>query len=219
MALYIDSAYLDDITATAQTIPLAGITTNPSLLLDAQQRGQQLTPSQVLTQLLERVSGTIFMQPSLASEEEAYQQTIAFLGADPTRVIPKIPMTQAGMRLAQRLKREGYHIAFTAVTTVSQAYAAAMVGADYIIPYYNRLRRSGVDPSERIAQMARALTNHPTRILAASIKSSAEADAALLSGAHDLTVPPACLLNMVTDPETESALTRFEQDWKKMKIS
>ncbi len=33
MALYVDSAYLDDITQVAQIVPLAGVTTNPTILL------------------------------------------------------------------------------------------------------------------------------------------------------------------------------------------
>jgi len=33
MALYVDSAFLDDITNVARTVPLAGVTTNPTILL------------------------------------------------------------------------------------------------------------------------------------------------------------------------------------------
>ncbi|GER87727.1 fructose-6-phosphate aldolase [Dictyobacter vulcani] len=219
MALYIDSANLDDITAVAQTVPIAGVTTNPTLLLDARQRGQQASVEEVISRLLQNVHGTIFLQPSIANEERAYRETMSYIQIDPERVLAKIPMCKNGVRLGQRLHAEGQHIAFTAVTTVAQAYMAAMVGADYIIPYYNRLRRSGVDPCARIAQMAQVIGNRPTptRILAASIKSTAEAAEALLSGAHDLTIPPAILLEMATDPESEEAIERFERDSARMK--
>ncbi|GCE26360.1 fructose-6-phosphate aldolase [Dictyobacter alpinus] len=219
MALYIDSAYLNDITAVAQTVPVAGVTTNPTLLLDAHQRGQKASVEEVIAHILQRINGTIFLQPSLANEEQAYREALAYLQIDEERILPKIPMCKTGVRVARRLHAEGHHIAFTAVTTVSQAYIAATLGADYIIPYYNRMRRSGVDPSERIKQMARIIANQETttRIMASSIKSTAEAAEALLSGAHDLTVPPAILLEMTTDPETEEAITRFERDSQKMK--
>jgi transaldolase len=77
----------------------------------------------------------------------------------------------------------------------------------------------GVDASQRIEQMATLFHTHqlPTRIMAASIKSSVEATKALLAHAHDLTVPPKVLLEMVSDPETEQAVERFEQDMKKLK--
>ena len=44
MALYIDSAFLNDIMHVTQTVPLAGITTNPSILLAARERGKMKVP-------------------------------------------------------------------------------------------------------------------------------------------------------------------------------
>ncbi len=118
------------------------------------------------------------------------------------------------------MKREQRRISFTAVTTVAQAYTAAVAQADFIIPYYNRLMRSGVDANERIAQMADIFHKQqlPTRILAASIKSPIEVATALLAGAHDLTVSAQVLLEMVCDPQSEQAVEKFHQDWQRMKI-
>ena len=110
-------------------------------------------------------------------------------------------------------------IAFTAVTTAAQSYVAAMAGADFVIPYFNRLERSGIDASERIAEMAALLHKQhlPIRILAASIKSPLEAVSALSAGAHDITAAPQVLLDIVSDPQTEEAIEKFAQDWQKMK--
>ncbi len=53
MSLYIDSAYLDDITEVARIVPLAGVTTNPTILLNAYQHGQRLTvPAHVLLEMV-----------------------------------------------------------------------------------------------------------------------------------------------------------------------
>jgi transaldolase len=111
-----------------------------------------------------------------------------------------------------------HRIAFTAVTAVAQAYTAAMIGAEFVIPYYNRLLRAGVDVNERIAQMAELLHKQKlsTRILAASVKSPQEATSVLLAGVHDITAPPEVLLDMVHDPQTEEAIEKFAQDWLKM---
>jgi len=220
MAIYIDSAYLPDIQAVAQLAPLAGVTTNPTLLLNAQERGQSLHTQEVLEQLLQRLPepGLIFMQPPVHDEVSGYREAIAYINTNPGRVIPKIPMTEIGLLIAQHLRAEKQRFAFTAVTTVSQAYIAAAIGAHFIIPYYNRLRRSGIDPYERISQMAQILAKQQssTRIMAASVKSGAEAANALIAGAHDLTVPPQVLRDMITDPETEEAIQKFEQDRKKL---
>ncbi len=216
MALYIDSAFLNDIMHVTQTVPVAGITTNPSILLAARERGQDESPHELLDALLRTTNGLLFMQPGASGEEDMYSEALAYIQAAPKRVIPKIPMTQSGMRVARQLKQQQHRLAFTAVSSVAQAYMAAMVRADYIIPYYGRLERSGIDASKRISEMAELLHDaHPTtRILVASIKSPEDAAKALLAGAHDLTVTPEILMEMVTDPLTEEAVEKFTSDWQ-----
>ena len=218
MALYIDSAFLNDITLVTQTVPIDGVTTNPSILLAARERGQEASPQVLLDALLRETNGLIFMQPGATVEEEMYAEALAYIETAPKRVIPKIPMTHIGMRVARKLKQQQHRLAFTAVTSVAQAYNAAMVGADFVIPYYGRLERAGINAGQRIAEMAKLLqSTHPTtRILVASIKSPEEAANALLSGAHDLTVTPSVLMEMVTDPLTEDAVEKFSHDWQQL---
>jgi TalC/MipB family fructose-6-phosphate aldolase len=221
MALYVDSAFLDDITTVAQTIPIAGVTTNPTILRSARERGQKLGHLEVLNELLRRVNGSIFMQPGASDEERMYQQALTYNQVAPSRVILKIPMTSVGVRVARRLKQQlslkyqPCQIAFTAVASVAQAYTAALVGADFVIPYYGRLMNSGINANQRLREMAAVLSsaNLPARILVASIKSPQDAAQALIAGAHDLTVSPQVLLEMVSDPLSEEAVARFEQDW------
>jgi TalC/MipB family fructose-6-phosphate aldolase len=219
MAFYVDSAFLHDIMNAAATVPVAGVTTNPSILLAAQEQGQLLTPDEVLRELLRVLGGDVFMQPGASDDEEMLAQAQSYIRAAPERVIPKIPMTHTGMRVARRLKAQGARVAFTAVTTVTQAYSAALISTEYVIPYFNRLQRSGIDASQRISEMADVLHNigAPTRILTASIKSTEEAAIALLSGSDDLTVTPKTLLDLLSDPLTDEAIARFTQDWQKVK--
>ncbi len=218
MALYIDCALLSDITNVARTVPLAGVTTNPSILLAARERGQNVRPRQLLDELLRVQDGTVFIQPGATDEDGMYDEALEYIQAAPERVIPKIPMTQVGVLVARRLKQRWQHIAFTAVTTISQTYIAGMLQAQFIIPYYNRMTRAGIDANERIADMASVLSNckASTRILVASLKSVQEAEQALLSGADDLTLTPQVLLDMVSDPLSEQAVEKFSQDWQKM---
>src|SRR5437773_5627210 len=129
-------------------------------------------------------------------------------------------MTQTGLRMARQLSKllPTQCIAFTAVTTTTQAYIAAMARADFVITYFNRLQRSGIDASQRIAEMAALLHKQhlPTRILVASIKSPSEAVSALTAGAHDITAAPQVLLDMVSDPQTDEAIKKFAQDWQEL---
>ena len=218
MALYVDSANLDDITVVARAVPITGITMNPSIILAAFEQGQRLEPLTLLHTMLKQFGGTIFIQPGATEEEAMYREAIGYSEADPKRVVPKLPMIPAGLNVGLRLYHEKQRYAFTAVTTVIQAYNGALAGADYIIPYYNRLERSGVNASERISHMMSLLQAHrlSSRVMAASIKSQGEAESALLAGAHDLTVSPAVLLGLISDPQSEEAVARFSQDWQKM---
>ena len=221
MALYIDSAFINDIMNVIETVPVAGVTTNPSILLAARTQGQDLSPEEVLQELVRVVDGRIFMQPGASEEEEMYREALSYIEAAPQRILPKLPMTQTGMRVARRLKRQRHRIAFTAVTTVAQAYSAAMISADFIIPYYARLERARIDAGQRISEMADVLHNAglPTRILSASIKSPEDASSALLAGSDDLTVAPSVLLDMLSDPLTEKAVEGFTRDWQMMNKS
>jgi TalC/MipB family fructose-6-phosphate aldolase len=218
MALYIDCALLNDITNVARTVPLAGVTTNPSILLAARERGQNLPPRQLLSELLRVQSGTVFIQPGATDDAGMYAEALEYIQADPERVIPKIPVIESGLRVARRLKEGGQRLAFTAVVTLSQTYIAAMLQAEFVIPYYNRMTRAGIDAGTRISEMADILSNSkaPTRILVASLKSTQEAEQALLAGADDLTLTPQVLLDMVTDPLSQQAVEKFSGDWQKM---
>ncbi len=114
MALYIDSAFLHDIMNAAQTVPVAGVTTNPTILLAERERGQDLSPQGVLEVLLRSTDGTIFMQPGASKEEEMYAEAFAYIQAAPDRVIPKIPMTHTGLRkaLLYEAERQGTALPF-----------------------------------------------------------------------------------------------------------
>jgi len=226
MALYVDCAYLHHIIEAAQAVPLAGVTMNPSIMLAAREQGQKLDPLSLLQTLLEQVEGTIFIQPGALTEQEMLREALTYIQIAPQRVIPKIPMTQVGLKVAIQLKHQQHRVAFTAVTSLAQTYCALQAGADYLIPYFNRLERSGINASQRVTQMVQLIAQHQatvptaavqeTRLLVASLKTPAEVAAALLAGAHDLTITPNVLLDMVRDPLSEQAVDKFAQDWQKM---
>jgi TalC/MipB family fructose-6-phosphate aldolase len=218
VGLFVDSAYLEDVERICAGFPIAGVTTNPSILLAArEEHGQHLDDLTVLRELLRLCDGTVCMQPVGESAEDLYAAASRYVNVAPPRVVPKLPMTTAGLRTGMRLKGEGARIAFTAVSSLAQAYCATMAGASWVIPYYGRLRRQGVDPSERVGHMAQLLAKQEgrTRILAASIKSSDDLAEAALAGAHDMTVGPDVIAGLLTDALTEAAVRQFTLDWER----
>ena len=216
MALYVDNAFLADIEAVAAIYPIAGVTTNPSILLAGLQRGQRLGDLDLLHALLSLCPGPVFMQPTAPSYVGLRAAALRYAEADPPRVVLKLPMNADGLRLARELRTQHLRVAFTACYSLGQAYCAALCGAEWIIPYFGRLRRAGVDPCQRMADMAHVLSQQQshTRILAASLKSAADVIEATLAGAHDVTVPPDVIRTLEADPLTEAAVTQFAADWE-----
>ncbi|HEY7782809.1 MAG TPA: transaldolase family protein [Ktedonobacterales bacterium] len=218
MSLYVDSALLAEVARVRAAFPVAGVTTNPSILLAAISRGQRLDDVAVLRgllDLLEPGGGSVFMQPVGATADDLQAMAARYLDTNADRVVLKLPMTAPGLAAGTRLLREGARVAFTAASTSAQAYCAAAAGAGWVIPYFGRLRRAGLDPCERIAEMARVVygQNAPTRILAASLKTTSDVMEATLAGARDFTAPPAVIEGLLADQITEDAILRFEDDW------
>src|SRR5262249_28320939 len=114
------------------------------------------------------------------------------------------------------LKAEGARIAFTAVYTLPQAYQGMLAGAEWIIPYFGRLRRAGLDACDRIGAMARLLRvqQAETRLLVAGLKSPGDGIEATLVGAHDITVQPDVIRAMAQSSLTNDALAGFTKDWQ-----
>jgi TalC/MipB family fructose-6-phosphate aldolase len=218
MALFVDSAFVPDISRLCQAYPVAGVTTNPSILLAAYERGQRLDDIQLLRELLAASPGAVLMQPTADTGEELHRVALAYLDIDPLRVVLKLPATPAGLAVARELVPAGGRFAFTAVASVAQAYLAAMAGAGWVIPYFCRFRHAGIDVSQIITDTSRMLAGQhsATRILAASLKTPSDVIEATLAGADDVTAPPSVIEAMALHEMTEAAVRQFADDWQKL---
>jgi TalC/MipB family fructose-6-phosphate aldolase len=218
MALFVDSAFVPDVARLCQAYPVAGVTTNPSILLAAYERGQRLDDIQLLRELLAASPGTILMQPTGDTKEELHRMALAYLDVDPLRVVLKLPATSLGLVVARELPAGG-RFAFTAVASVAQTYLAAMAGASWVIPYFCRFRHAGIDVSQTISDMSRLLAGQhsATRILAASLKTPSDVIEATLAGADDVTAPPLIIEAMALHEMSEAAVRQFADDWQKLR--
>ena len=217
MGLYVDSAVLEDVSRACATYPVAGVTTNPSIILAAMESGQRMGYLDVLRRLLEIVEGPIFAQPVGESPGDLIRAGQEFATLDNARIVLKLPMSAVGVEAALTLRGEGARISFTAVTSLAQAYSGLLAGAEWIIPYFGRLRRAGIDACQRLLDMSHLIAGEGsgTRLLAASVKSSADVVEAVLAGANDVTVPPRVIRDMMSDPLSDDAIRQFTSDWAK----
>jgi TalC/MipB family fructose-6-phosphate aldolase len=216
MSLYVDSAYIDDIVSVSESFPIAGVTTNPTILLRALERGQRLSDLDTLKRLLDATAGLVFMQPTADGLEELRASASRYIEIAPQRIIPKLPPTETGLAVGRELTQQGQRVAYTATCTPAQIYCAAEAGAAWAIPYFSRMTRAGVDPCERVMSMSRLLAaqHSEMRLLAASVKTPSDVTEALLAGAHDITAGPDVIKSLVRDPLSDQAFAQFAADWK-----
>lgn len=218
MGLYVDCAVVDDVARVCADYPVTGVTTNPTILLNAAEQGQRLRDVEVARALLPLCPGPVFMQPVGETAEDLVAVGMRYMAVDAARVVLKLPMSGAGVRASRTLKTQGVRFAFTAVASLAQAYSGALAGAEWIIPYFGRMRRAGIDACERVGEMSRLVEalGGGCRILAASVKTCGDVIEATLAGAHDVTVPPEVIRRMTEDALSQAAVAQFTADWGRL---
>lgn len=208
MALYLDSANLDEARRASALGFVVGATTNPALLA----RAGHTDPVRALQALCPLFTGTVFYQ-LLARTPEAMRAEAEGLLPLADNLGFKIACTIQGLEFAARFSEEAT-VAVTAVFTPGQAYLAAQAGAAYVIPYVNRVTRFTGDGPGLIDSMADMLDPTDCEILAAGIKSPGEAVDTLLAGAHHVSLPLDVILGLAENALTEKAVVDFEAAWE-----
>jgi transaldolase len=207
MALFLDSANLEDARRAASLGFVVGATTNPGLLA----RAGHTDGLQALQSLCPLFPGTVFYQLLGHTPEEMLAECAPFLSLA-ENVGLKVPCTVSGLAFTAQVSPRAT-IAVTGVFTPGQAYLAAQAGAEYVIPYVNRVTRLTGDGPGLVGQMAAILDPTECEILAAGIKSPAEAVDTLLAGAGHVSLPLEVILAMAESPLTEKAVADFEAAW------
>lgn len=201
--IHLDSAIVSEAQAAIEMGWVAGITTNPTLLAQS-----ELSPTETLQQLTKLQPGELYYQLCTQDFEgmvaEA-QKAVAIVG---DRLVLKIPATPVGFQVTAHLSST-INCSVTAIYSSAQTEVAVQAGAKYAIAYVNRATRLLGDGLALVREMASIVAGSETEILAASIKSAAEAAATLQVGAHHLTLPMAILQQMTTHELSEQTVVEF----------
>ncbi|MCP4542777.1 MAG: transaldolase [Chloroflexi bacterium] len=204
IALFLDSANVEDARRAIALGFVGGITTNPAIIAQVRRPGLD-----VLRDMLDITNGPVFYQVTAESVEERAAQAREAAGFAPDRVFVKIPATTENLTLTTNLSAEGIQCAVTAISHPSQAYLSALSGASYTIPYVNRLTRQLGDGIAILRDCATIVKSHPTKVLAASLKSVDEVIAAVLAGADDVTIPLDLILALGNHELSQKAIDDF----------
>jgi transaldolase len=203
MALYLDSALINEAQFVRQLGWVSGITTNPALLAQS-----ELSPEATLRELASSTNGEVFYQltaTDLEGMQREAHQVFKIIGEG---TVLKIPATEVGFQAIASLSPE-IPCAVTAVYSPAQAVVAAEAGSRYAICYVNRATQLLGDGLALVRGMAKVLSGGGTEILAASIKTPDEAIATLLAGAQHLTLPLKVLREFSEHELSQNTIAEF----------
>lgn len=219
MAVFLDSANIDEIKAASRLSFVAGVTSNPTLMLKGISARKEKPIAGIMAHLKEMAEAigdrVIFSQVPTRPAREMYEYGKRFATIAPTRFVVKLPCTADGLEAARLLRADGIRTCITAVYSTAQCLVASGQNVEYIAPYMGRFTRAGGDALGLIAEMAEVLsmTGSKSELVAASIQSPREAMDAILAGAHSVTVPYSVLSVWLDHAMTATALEQFDMDW------
>lgn len=212
MELYLDTSDVAAVKRLARIFPLAGVTTNPSIVAAGK------TPVEVLLpQLYDALDGKgrLFAQVMANTAEGMVADAHKLRTIIPDLVV-KVPVTAEGLAAIKCLKAEGIPTLGTAVYGAGQGLLSALAGAEYVAPYVNRMDAQGGDGVQTVNDLQRLLSLHApgAKVLAASFKTPRQALACLLAGCESITLPLDVAQQFIAAPAVEAAVAKFEQDWQ-----
>jgi transaldolase len=204
MSLFLDSAKFEDVEAANALGFVMGATTNPALLSKAGHKD----PVAAMKKICELLPGPVFHQLTDRTVDGMRAEAKSFIGLAPNLGL-KIMATLEGFQFAAEVSDQ-VAVAITGVFSPSQAYLATVAKADYVIPYVNRLTRYTGAGQSVVEDMAGVLFPTDTDLLAAGIKTPAEAVETLLAGADHVSLPLDVMQAMATNDLTLEAYANFD---------
>ena len=214
MKIFLDTADLKEIRRAADANLIDGITTNPSLMMQAAGQGD---PKDVFLEICRAVDGPVSAEV-VAIEKDAMVSEGKRLAKIHDHIVVKVPLTEDGLRACRALRSDGIRVNVTLCFSVTQAHLAAKAGATFISPFIGRIDDVSGDGMELISHIRQVYDNYgfATEILAASIRHPQHVVQSLLLGADCATMPPKVLYQLLKHPLTDSGLAAFLADWKKL---
>lgn len=214
MEFMLDTANIADIKKFEKIIPLAGVTSNPSIVKN-EGNIEFFSHMKQIRQIIGD-DKSLHVQVVATDYEGMLKDAETILAKIDKNVFVKVPVSEEGLKVIKELKKRGVNVTATAIYTKFQAYLAIAAGADYIAPYFNRMENLNIDPREAIAEMAKEIsrTNSQTKILAASFKNVGQVSAALEHGAHSATMGVDIIKSAFAMPSIEKAVMDFTSDWE-----
>jgi len=214
LEILLDTANISLIKRFIKAIDLAGITTNPTIV-KKEGKIDFFNHMKEIRQIIGK-DAKLHVQAVGQTKDDFVKDARAIWDNVDSDIYVKIPTTEEGLAAIKTLKAEGKHITATGVYTEFQAYMAMANGADYIAPYYNRMRNMNIDAVAFIKNVADriALEHSSSKILAASFHNVEEVNNAIRYGAQAVTMGPDIMASGLGMPAISKAVDDFQTDWE-----
>lgn len=212
MLYILDTADLDAIKHCNEYYPLAGVTTNPSII------AKENTDFWVLVKEIRKIIGDdkmLHIQTTQDTAEKIVEEAKLLKYELGGEFYIKIPISEEGLKATKMLKKEGIGVTMTAIFTPPQALVAAKAGAAFVAPYANRLDNIIGDGCEVVAQIVEELDRYDLdcQVIAASFKNAEQVHKCAMAGCHCVTVTGDLLKLIISHPMTDAAVESFKNDW------
>ncbi|MBO7404373.1 MAG: fructose-6-phosphate aldolase, partial [Clostridia bacterium] len=171
MLYLIDTANLDAIRTCCEYYPVAGVTTNPTII------SRENSDFKTLVTSIRSIIGDdrmLHVQTTATEAEDIVKEAEMLRSLVGGRFYIKIPITKEGLKAASVCKSHGIGVTMTAIFTQPQALVAARAGADFVAPYINRLDNIVSDGVRVVEEIVDIYRNYGirTRVLAASFQNA-----------------------------------------------
>jgi len=218
MGIYLDSANLEEIKNIMKYPFIDGVTTNPAIISKALEKSEVTWDmfEEHIRKIAKLAEGDIFVQTMMTGEEDMVKQAGKIHDILGDRGVIKIPASISGLKAIKILSSDGIRTAATAVFTAMQGYIAMLSGAEFVIPYYSRIDRSGQDGQSVIEDLMDIIEacDFETKILVASVKSSYDVLEIIRAGADAVTLPQSVISEIISNHQTDEAIVNFERALK-----
>ena len=214
MKFYLDSADAAQWSLPAGCPPVVGVTTNPTLVMQAGLPVSLPGYLRLVAQAGEHRLSELMLQLPRADVGEAAQWLETLLPAAlqaRVRLSIKLPCHPDWQPVLREAQAWGVPTLLTGLSNPVQLLWARAQGASYVAPYVGRLQADGRDVWALLRACV-AVQGEGTQLLAASIKSADVLAQLIALGAHAVTVRPEFAASLATDPLTLAAMAQFDAD-------
>lgn len=212
MIYMLDTADLNAIRKAVDLYPLAGVTTNPSIIAK-----ENRPLKEILLDIRECIGEERMLHAQVMGKDaETMLKEAKALTAFDNNIIVKVPVTPQGIKAMKLIHAEGIRITATAILTPQQALMAAVAGAEFLAPYVNRLDNICSDGINVAAEMVSLIDTYTlnAKVLGASFKNVQQVHQLSLVGAHSVTIAPDVFDQLLVHPLTNSGVAGFVDDWE-----